>query len=71
MNHTPSFHSLLDQIETASDLEISEIIQAVIKRYHHVYPDWEISFLALPKDPGERKSHLEAAVRKLSEDIDH
>ena len=70
MNYTPSFDSLLDKIETASDLEISQIIQAVIKRYHHVYPGWDVSFLALPKDPGERKTHLQAAIRQLSEDID-
>lgn len=70
MNHTPSFHSLLNQIETASDLEISQIIQAVIKRYHHVYPGWDVSFLALPKEPGERKKHLQAAIRQLSEDMD-
>ena len=53
----------LMQIEKANDLEINEIIHALIRRYQKVYPGWEVVFLSLPKDdPAERKRILEHAL---------
>ena len=54
---------VLDRISHADDIEINEIIQAVIRRYQRVYPGWEVVFLALPKnDPEERKRLLESIL---------
>lgn len=53
-------YEVLRRIEESDDLEISEIIRAVIQRYHVCFPDWEIIFLSLPRnDPQERERGLE------------
>lgn len=57
---------ILHKIEQASDAQITEIIQAVIRRYGRVYPNDEICFLSLPRDdPQERRRILDAAVELL------
>lgn len=52
-------------IEKASDSQITEIIQAVIHRYGLAFPDEEIIFLSLPKEPSARQETLELFLRKL------
>ena len=51
---------ILRRIERADDLEIGEVIQAVIRRYQKIYPEWEAIFLTIPRnDPEERKRIME------------
>lgn len=60
------FNEVLSKIVQADDIEISEIIKAVIRRYEAAYPDWEIIFLSLPKhDPVERCQRIEEALKFL------
>ena len=48
---------VLAYIHQTDDLQISEIIQTLVIRYREVYPDWDITFLSLPKnDPDERNN---------------
>lgn len=61
----PSLDDVLTKIAQANDLEISEIIQAVIRRYSRVFPDWEVVFLSLPLQPDERKKLLEQTIAQL------
>ena len=56
---------ILLQIEQADDTEISEIIQAVIRRYKTVFPDWEVVFLSLPLEPAARTAVLEQTIEQL------
>ena len=57
---------LLAQIERADDIQISRIIQAVIRRYSTVYPDHEVVFLSLPtNDPKERQMVLRNAMMMM------
>ena len=63
MDLEKNLSGVMDRIGHADDIEINEIIQAVIRRYQRVYPDWEVVFLALPKnDPVERKRLLETIL---------
>jgi hypothetical protein len=59
------FRDILAGIEQANDLEISQIIQAVIRRYKTVFPDWEVIFLSLPLQPETRAELLEEAIAQL------
>lgn len=60
--------AVLSKIRQADDLEINEIIQAVIGRYEAVFPDWEVMFLSLPKnDPAERSRSIEAIYALLKQ----
>lgn len=52
----------LEGIQKAKGDELSLIVHAIIGRYAELFPDWEITFLSLPKDPpDERQRTLEAA----------
>lgn len=59
--------AVLAAIEKADDLQINQIIRAVIRRYSLVFPDWEVFFLSLPKDPGQRRAQLESMLEHLKE----
>ena len=56
---------ILNWIKTADDYEISHMILAIVKRYSKVYPDWEVMFLSLPKDPEERREQLVLMMEML------
>ena len=57
---------VLEFIRQADDCQVSEIIQGLIARYKEVHPDWEVTFLALPKnDPDERKNVIQGTLHFL------
>ena len=58
----PTLFNVLERIEQADDFEINEIIQAVIRRYKLVFPDWEIIFLSLPVQSEKRKLLLDQTI---------
>lgn len=52
---------VLTAIARASDAELNEIVQAVIRRYAQQFPDWDVLFLSMPKnDRQERQRSVEA-----------
>ena len=53
---------ILKFIERTDDQEIQDVIQAVIRRYALAFPDWEVMFLSLPKDPQKREAQLELTI---------
>lgn len=55
---------LLSAIEQADGCIIDEIIDALRRRYHTLFPDYEIIFLSLPRsDREERKRILELILK--------
>ena len=57
---------VMEIIEGANDHAMTQIIQAVIRRYGAVYPDQEIVFLSLPLGaPEERQLILRHALEAL------
>ena len=61
----PTLFNVLERIEQADDFEINDIIQAVIRRYNLVFPDWEIIFLSLPVQSEKRKLLLDQTIDQL------
>lgn len=59
------FKILISQITQADDVEITEIIRAVIRRYTLVYPEWEVMFLSVPREANARREQLEEMLRLL------
>ena len=56
-------------IEEADDLELSEIMQAIIRRENHIFRENETFFLSLPKnDREERRRVLDGVTRCLLEE---
>ncbi len=56
---------LLEIIEQADDLFVSKIIDAVIKRYSLMFPDWEVMFLSYHKEPKVRTRDIDGHIRFL------
>ena len=61
----PTLDDILESIEQADDLEINEIIQAVIRRYKAVFPGWEVIFLSLPLQSKEREQMIAQTIEQL------
>ena len=62
MNHLIRF------IFHANDTELNQIIHTVNRRYQSIHPDWDIIYLALPKNnPAERERLLQKAISVISE----
>ena len=49
---------VLKFIHQADDSQVSDIIQALVSRYKEVHPDWEITFLSLPKNNSTERENI-------------
>ena len=56
---------IIEAIEQADDERISDVIQAVIRRYGQLFPEWEVIFLSVHKDPKLRAKDIKAHIRFL------
>jgi hypothetical protein len=56
---------LVQRITEADDIALSEIVQAVIKRYGVLHSDWEIMFLSLPKYDVEERNRILRSVSEI------
>ena len=50
---------VLVYIEHANDLEIQEIMDAVERRFALAYPQWDVLYTAVHKDPELRRKDLQ------------
>ena len=61
--NNPDFQAVLQIIESTDDLQINQIIAAVNKRFQIQFPDWEVLYIACPKNsPEERKRTLDFLI---------
>lgn len=56
---------VLAYIEDTDDIEINQILDAVTRHYARYHPNYDISFLSLPREPGERRRQLERMLNML------
>ena len=62
-------NALVERIMQFDDAQISEVIQAVIRRYKRVYPGQEVVFLSLPAEPAEERSRcIDALIAMLKKE---
>ena len=55
---------IFEIINNAKADEISEILDAVLRRYKQLYPDWEISVLSLEKSV-DKNMQLDETIKLL------
>ncbi len=56
---------IIKAIQQADDLLISDVINAVIYRYAQLFPEWEVMFLSLHKEPKERAKDIKTHIKFL------
>ena len=63
------FQRVINFIEQADDLEIERIMAAVKRRNETAYPQWEVFYAAIHKDPVIRRKEVEELVRYIEKDL--
>lgn len=51
-------NNFTELIAKASEEEVQEMMTAFETWYAVHYPDWEVYYIAVPKDPVKKKEHL-------------
>lgn len=63
-----SRETVLAWIGTATDTDMNEVIQALIRRYSDVFPDWEVFFYSVKvKDPKLRRKQIKELKKRLNQ----
>ena len=60
----------LKRIESANDSEIQELMSAVERWYATAYPQWDVVYVAVHKDPALRKRELQDLMAIIGRDIE-
>ena len=60
---------VLAYIEHANDLEIQEIMDAVERRFALAYPQWDVLYTAVHKDPELRRKDLQELTVYIEKDL--
>lgn len=58
-------NEVIKAIENASDTQINEIINAVTRRYERLYPDWEVVFYSISREPKKRRTQKWQLLRMI------
>ena len=57
-------HILLSEIAKVGGTEIQELLNAVLRRYAELFPDWEISMISIEKQ-ADRNQQLDSIIKVL------
>ncbi len=57
-------HDLLAGIAQANETEISDLLQAVIRRYAQLFPEWELGTISIEKS-GDRNAQIDRMILVL------
>ena len=60
---------ILAYVEKANDLQLQQIMDAVKRRYAAAYPQWDVFYAAIHKDPALRKKELKELVAYIEKDL--
>ena len=55
---------LLSRIAQANDMEIGDILAAVLRRYGELFPEWEVSTFSLKKEI-DRNRQIDETIQML------
>ena len=55
---------LVEEIAKADDMEIEELLNAVLERYSVLFPDWEVSTISLEKS-SDKNEQLDRMINLL------
>ncbi len=59
----------MKKINALSELELQEVMAAIQKRYAANFPEWDVFYLAIPKDPSQRKAEIELLLNLICKEI--
>lgn len=65
-NNYISLESVMERIKVADCEDLADVVQAVVDRYREHFPDWEVQFLALPKEKELQIEYLQKMLAMIS-----
>ncbi len=61
--------TIFEAIQQATLSELQEIMAEIEERYAILYPDWDVTYLAIHKDPVLRKAELANIIHAVGEGL--
>lgn len=59
---------ILEIIEQADDMGIQQIMRAVERRYAQMYPQWDVIYMDVHREPKQREADLQAILAMLQKE---
>ncbi len=56
---------LIERINTMTEQELQDVMRIIENRYRQAYPEWDVVFISLHKDPQLRRQELEGVLRLI------
>ena len=63
------FAELIGHIQRLSREELDKVMEAIEKWFAVAHPDWDVVYIAVPKDPDLREKELKSIWNLLARDI--
>ena len=63
-----TMEELLQRIAVADDFEIQDIMRAVERRYKIAFPDWEVVYMAIHRDPKLKEKDLKGIIARIEKE---
>ncbi len=58
---------ILNKVQSMTEVELQELMDAIQQRYTEAYPEWEVLYLSLHRDPALRQEE----VKELLDFLNH
>ena len=68
-SHDLMFQRAVEFVEQANDRELEQIMRAVERRYATAFPEWDVIYTAVHKDPTLRSKELYDIVAYIEKDL--
>ncbi len=60
---------VLQKIDTMTEAELRIVMEAVEQRYREAYPEWDVVYMAMHKDPVLRKQEFINLLEFIGKDM--
>lgn len=61
--------AVIREIDQADSVETEVLMEVIFERKRQLYPDWDICYLALPKEDWEKRKKILHGILRLEEKI--
>ena len=61
---------LIDKVKTLSREELDRVMEEIEKWFAVTHPDWDVVYIAVPKDPVLREEKLKSIWNIMARDIE-
>lgn len=61
-NEYITLESVFERISVAESFELADIVEVLLERYKEVFPNWDVQFLALPKEKEQQIDYLQKII---------